>query len=75
MPMADMSTQAMRKEPIYDAEETAALAAYVASLALVQKFLLSHHLTMNEMATRQKVANYLEITAPCAITSQVKVVR
>ena len=33
MPMADMSTQAMRKEPLYDAEETAALAAYVASLA------------------------------------------
>jgi ubiquinol-cytochrome c reductase cytochrome c subunit len=33
MPMADMSTQAMRKEPIYNAEETAALAAYVASLA------------------------------------------
>ena len=33
MPMADMSTQAMRKAPLYDAEETAALAAYVASLA------------------------------------------
>ena len=33
MPMADMSTQAMRKEPVYDAQETAALAAYVASLA------------------------------------------
>jgi ubiquinol-cytochrome c reductase cytochrome c subunit len=33
MPMADMSTQAMRKDPLYDAEETAALAAYVASLA------------------------------------------
>ena len=33
MPMADMSTQAMRKTPIYNAEETAALAAYVASLA------------------------------------------
>ena len=33
MPMADMSTQAMRKEPIYDAAETAAVAAYVASLA------------------------------------------
>ena len=33
MPMADMSTQAMRKEPLYDAVETAALAAYVASLA------------------------------------------
>ena len=33
MPMADMSTQAMRKDPIYSAEETAALAAYVASLA------------------------------------------
>jgi ubiquinol-cytochrome c reductase cytochrome c subunit len=33
MPMADMSQQAMRKEPIYDATETAALAAYVASLA------------------------------------------
>lgn len=33
MPMADMSTQAMRKKPIYDAEETAAVAAYVASLA------------------------------------------
>ena len=33
MPMADMSTQAMRKEPVYDAEETAAVAAYVASLA------------------------------------------
>jgi ubiquinol-cytochrome c reductase cytochrome c subunit len=31
--MADMSTQAMRKEPLYDAQETAALAAYVASLA------------------------------------------
>ena len=33
MPMADMSTQVMRKDPIYNAEETAALAAYVASLA------------------------------------------
>ncbi len=33
MPMADMSQQAMRKKPIYNAEETAALAAYVASLA------------------------------------------
>jgi len=33
MPMADMSVQAMRKKPIYNAEETAALAAYVASLA------------------------------------------
>ena len=33
MPMADMSTQAMRKEPVYNEEETAALAAYVASLA------------------------------------------
>ena len=33
MPMADMSTQAMRKKPVYNAEETAALAAYVASLA------------------------------------------
>lgn len=33
MPMADMSVQAMRKKPKYDAEQTAALAAYVASLA------------------------------------------
>jgi len=33
MPMADMSQQAMRKKPIYNAAETAALAAYVASLA------------------------------------------
>jgi len=33
MPMADMSTQAMRKAPVYHEEETAALAAYVASLA------------------------------------------
>ena len=33
MPMADMSQQAMRKKPIYNADETAALAAYVASLA------------------------------------------
>ena len=33
MPMADMSTQAMRKAPVYDEAETAALAAYVASLA------------------------------------------
>lgn len=33
MPMADMSTQAMRKKPVYNAEQTAALAAYVASLA------------------------------------------
>jgi ubiquinol-cytochrome c reductase cytochrome c subunit len=33
MPMADMSQQAMRKKPIYNEEETAALAAYVASLA------------------------------------------
>ena len=29
MPMADMSQQAMRKTPVYDAQETAALAAYV----------------------------------------------
>lgn len=33
MPMADMSTQAVRKEPVYTEEQTAALAAYVASLA------------------------------------------
>jgi len=33
MPMADMSTQAMRKKPVYNEEQTAALAAYVASLA------------------------------------------
>ncbi len=33
MPMADMSTQAQRKPPVYNAEEIAALAAYVASLA------------------------------------------
>ena len=33
MPMADMSTQAGRKAPVYNAEQTAALAAYVASLA------------------------------------------
>ena len=33
MPMADMSTQAMRKTPVYNAEQTAALASYVASLA------------------------------------------
>lgn len=33
MPMADMSQQAMRKKPVYTEEETAALAAYVASLA------------------------------------------
>jgi ubiquinol-cytochrome c reductase cytochrome c subunit len=33
MPMADMSTQAVRKKPVYNAEQTAALAAYVASTA------------------------------------------
>jgi ubiquinol-cytochrome c reductase cytochrome c subunit len=33
MPMADMSQQAMRKRPLYTPEQTAALAAYVASLA------------------------------------------
>ena len=33
MPMADMSQQAMRKRPVYNEEEIAALAAYVASLA------------------------------------------
>jgi len=33
MPMADMSTQAMRKRPVYDEKEVAALAEYVASLA------------------------------------------
>ena len=33
MPMQDMSQQAMRKTPVYDEEEVAALAAYVASLA------------------------------------------
>ena len=33
MPMADMSTQAMRKPRVYNEEETAALAAYVAPLA------------------------------------------
>ena len=31
--MADMSVQAMRKAPVYNEEEVAALAAYVASLA------------------------------------------
>jgi ubiquinol-cytochrome c reductase cytochrome c subunit len=33
MPLADMSAQAMRKAPLYDAAQTAALAAYVASTA------------------------------------------
>ena len=33
MPMADMSQQAMRKRPVYNEEQVAALAAYVASLA------------------------------------------
>ena len=33
MPMADMSQQAVRKPPVYDEYETAALADYVASLA------------------------------------------
>ena len=33
MPMADMSTQAVRKAPVYNAEQTAALAAYIATLA------------------------------------------
>lgn len=33
MPMADMSVQAMRKKPAYNADQVAALAAYVASLA------------------------------------------
>ncbi len=33
MPMADMSVQAMRKKPVYNAEEVNALATYVASLA------------------------------------------
>lgn len=33
MPMADMSVQAARKIPVYDEAQTAALAAYVASLA------------------------------------------
>ena len=33
MPMADMSTQATRKKPVYSEIETAALAAYIASLA------------------------------------------
>lgn len=33
MPMADVTQQVMRKKPVYNEEETAALAAYVASLA------------------------------------------
>lgn len=33
MPMTDMSQQVMRKKPLYSEEETAALAAFVASLA------------------------------------------
>ena len=33
MPVADLSQQIARKKPIYDAEQTAALAAYVASTA------------------------------------------
>jgi ubiquinol-cytochrome c reductase cytochrome c subunit len=33
MPMADMSAQAMRKDPLYNEKEIEALAAYVASLA------------------------------------------
>ena len=33
MPMQDMSQQAMRKAPVYNEEEVAALAAYIASLA------------------------------------------
>ena len=33
MPMADMSVQAVRKKPLYNPDQVAALAAYVASLA------------------------------------------
>jgi ubiquinol-cytochrome c reductase cytochrome c subunit len=33
MPMADMSQQAMEKTPVYDATQTAELAAYISSLA------------------------------------------
>lgn len=33
MPLSDMSQQAMRKPPMYDAAQTAALAAYVSTLA------------------------------------------
>lgn len=33
MPMADMSMQAMQKKPLYDPAQTAALAAYISSLA------------------------------------------
>jgi ubiquinol-cytochrome c reductase cytochrome c subunit len=33
MPVADMSTQISRKDPVYNEEEVAALAAYVSSLA------------------------------------------
>ena len=33
MPLSDMSQQAMRKKPLYNEQETAALAAYVATLA------------------------------------------
>ena len=33
MPLANTGVQAMRKKPVYNAEETAALAAYVASLS------------------------------------------
>ncbi len=33
MPLADMSQQAMQKKPLYNPQETAALAAYISSLA------------------------------------------
>lgn len=38
MPMADLGVQAVRKKPAYNPDEVAALAAYVASLALDLQF-------------------------------------
>jgi len=46
MPMQDMSQQAMRKKPVYNEEQVAALSAYVASLAPGPASLTNEQITL-----------------------------
>lgn len=58
MPVADLSVQIMRKRPVYDEKETAALAAYVASLAPGPEIPTEASSITNAMEVLPKVANF-----------------
>ena len=75
MPMQDMSQQAMRKAPVYNEEEVAVLLLMLPHLRMDLVLTQMKRLNGKEMAILPKAVSYLEITALCVITLQVKVVR